>query len=78
MTAIDPTTAQTMIPPRRHRLMLRHVKTRNPVERFFNRLKQLHYLATRHDKPDHRFSTLLCPVCSCLWLLRTCAGGFYE
>ena len=69
MTAIDPTAVQTMIPPYRHRLMPRHVKIRNPVERFFNRLKQFRRIATRYDKLSGRFNAFLHLACAYVWLL---------
>ena len=47
--------AQTVIPSRRNRLIIREIDTnlykdRNKVERFFNRLKHYRRLATRYDK----------------------------
>ncbi|MDR3221745.1 MAG: transposase [Candidatus Accumulibacter sp.] len=71
---IEATGAKAIIPSRSHRNTPRKVdrrryKARNPVERFFNRLKQFRRIATRYDKLANRFNAFLHHVCAYIWLL---------
>lgn len=66
--------AQAVIPPRSNRLELRNYdhhwyKDRNLVERFFNRIKQFRRIATRYEKLDRNFLSMITLVCSYIWLL---------
>ena len=74
ITTIEASGAQAIIPPRRNRNAPRHIdwhryKSRNLVERFFNRLKQFRRLATRYDKLACRFNAFLQLACAYIWIL---------
>ena len=66
--------AQPVIPPRSNRKNPRDFdrhwyKDRNLVERFFNRIKQFRRIATRYEKLDRNFLSMLTLVCAYIWLL---------
>ncbi len=43
-------------------------KTRNRIERCFNKLKHFRRIATRFDRRDCYFMAFLCLACSLLWM----------
>lgn len=60
--------AQVVIPPTKNRREQRdydhdRYKTRNLVERFFNRLKQFRRIATRYEKTARNFSAMVSLGC---------------
>lgn len=60
---------QAVIPPRSNRLnprsFDRHIyKSRNPIERFFNRIKQFRRIATRYDKLAQSFLSFVHLACA--------------
>jgi transposase len=73
---IDTITAQggqAVIPPRSNRLnprsFDRHIyKSRNLIERFFNRIKQFRRIATRYDKLAQSFLSFVHLACAFVWL----------
>jgi len=74
VATIETTGSEAITPPHSNRISKRTVdwhrhKARNLVERFFNRLKQLRYLATLYDKLANRFSAFLHIACAYIWLL---------
>jgi transposase len=65
--------SQPVIPPRSHRLTPRtfdrHLyKSRNLIERFFNRIKQFRRIATRYDKLAKSFLSFVHLACAFDWL----------
>jgi len=63
-----------VIPPRSNRIVQRHYdkviyKDRNLIERLFNRLKQFRKIATRFEKIQINFESLIYLACSYLWLI---------
>jgi len=46
----------------------KHTKNRNPVERFFCRIKQFQRVATRYDKLAERFSSFVALAAAVIWL----------
>jgi transposase len=73
---VDTITAQgshAVIPPRSNRLnprsFDRHIdKSRNLIERFFNRIKQFRRIATRYDKLAQSFLSFVHLACAFVWL----------
>lgn len=70
---IEASGAQAVIPPRKNRTQQRSYdhdlyKTRNLVERFFNRLKQFRRIATRYEKLARNFASMVNLVCTYIWL----------
>lgn len=66
--------AIAVIPPRSNRLVKRDYdkviyKERNLIERLFNRLKQFRKIATRFEKAQINFESLIYLACSYLWLI---------
>lgn len=64
---------QAVIPPRSNRLhprsFDRHLyKDRNLIERFFGRIKQFRRIATRYDKLDSSFLSVIHIACAFVWL----------
>ena len=43
-------------------------KDRHLVERFFNKIKQFRRIATRYEKLDRNFMSMLNLVCTIIWL----------
>lgn len=69
VTAVERTGAQAVIPPRSNRLVQRHYdrhlyRTRNLIERFFNRLKHFRRVATRYDHSLRQALSQLSGLCS--------------
>jgi len=65
--------SQPVIPPRSDRLTPRtfdrHLyKSRNLIERFFNRIKQFRRIATRYDKLAKSFLSFVHLACAFVWL----------
>lgn len=65
--------SQAVIPPRSNRLnprtFDRHIyKSRNLIERFFNRIKQFRRIATRYDKLAQSFLSFVHLACAFVWL----------
>ena len=65
--------AMVVIPVRSNRNQQREYdhhwyKDRNLVERFFNRIKQFCRIATRYEKLDRNFMSMLNLVCTIIWL----------
>lgn len=65
--------SQAVIPPRSNRLnpraFDRHIyKSRNLIERFFNRIKQFRRIATRYDKLAKSFLSFVHLACAIVWL----------
>ena len=65
--------SQPVIPPRSNRLAPRtfdrHIyKSRNLIERFFNRIKQFRRIATRYDKLASSFLSFVHLACAFVWL----------
>ena len=66
--------AQAVIPPKRNRLEQREYdrhlyKDRNLVERFFSRIKQFRRIATRYEKLDRNYLSLVNLVCAYIWIV---------
>ena len=65
--------AKAVIPPKRNRKVQRlfdryQYRNRNVIERFFSCLKQSRRVATRYDKLDTRFISMVVLAASMLWL----------
>jgi len=65
---------QAVIPPRSNRLnprsFDRHLyKDRNLIERFFGRIEQFRRIATRYDKLDSSFLSVMHIACAFVWLV---------
>ena len=65
--------AMVVIPVRSNRNQQREYdhhwyKDRNLVERFFNKIKQFRRIATRYEKLDRNFMSMLNLVCTIIWL----------
>lgn len=65
--------SQPVIPPRSNRIAPRtfdrHIyKSRNLIERFFNRIKQFRRIATRYDKLASSFLSFIHLACAFVWL----------
>lgn len=65
--------SQAVIPPRSNRLTPRpfdrHIyKSRNLIERFFNRIKQFRRIATRYDKLAKSFLSFVHLACIIVWV----------
>lgn len=65
---------EVVISPRRNRCAQRafdkhRYKSRNPVERFFCRIKQVRRIATRYDRLAERFSSFVAFTASVIWLV---------
>ena len=65
--------SQPVIPPRSNRIAPRtfdrHIyKSRNLIERFFNRIKQFRRIATRYDKLAKSFLSFIHLACAFVWL----------
>ena len=65
--------AVAVIPPRSNRIEQRdydrHLyKDRNLVERFFSRLKQFRRIATRYEKLNRNFISMIQLTCTYIWL----------
>lgn len=62
-----------VIPPKCNRIEQREYdkslyKDRNLVERFFSRMKHFRRIATRYEKLDRNFLSLINLVCTYIWL----------
>jgi|TARA_B100002003_G_C13999357_1_gene482506 transposase len=49
-------------------MIITGTKDRNLVERFFNKIKQFRRIATRYEKLDRNFMSMLNLVCTIIWL----------
>lgn len=70
---IEAAGAEAIIPPRSNRNAPRdydrhRYQARNLVERFFNRLKHFRRIATRYEKLDVNFLSMVTCGCILLWL----------
>jgi len=70
---IETVGATVVISPRRNRKVQRHYvtalyKERNPIERFFNKIKQFRRIATRYDELLANFMGFVKFAATAIWL----------
>ena len=73
VNSIEASGAKVVIPPKANRILQRHCDfalycERNPVERFFNKIKHYRAIATRFAKPARNSMAFIALVSAVLWI----------